>query len=409
VTALRIQTDLDKVEQNTRVLVDRLASTGIRVTGITKAVLGSPEVGAAMLRGGARGLGDSRVPNLARLAGLDRAPRRTLIRSPMLSQAGGVVGVADVSVNTEAVVLAALDRAASRTKRTHGIVLMVELGDLREGIALDDAPEAVRAVLGHSSLRLVGLGANLACQNGVVPDDRNMGILTGLVDDIEALHGISLDVVSGGNSANLNWALNTDDVGRIDELRLGEAILLGVDPLYRTPIPGLHTDAFTLTAEVIEVAMKPAQPWGDRAQAAFGEAPIRTGSGTVHQAILALGRQDVDADGLQPPEGITILGMSSDHLVVDLGDHPVVVGDEIDFGLGYGALVRAMTSPFVTKIERLVRPVAPKMTPVRTPIHDLTLLSDGELGATGRGSMFDPGAQPGSGEQLVEHHERRAE
>jgi len=362
---LRIEIDLDKVEQNTRILVDRLASMGIRVTGITKAVLGSPGVGAAMLRGGARGLGDSRVPNLARLAGLDRSPLRTLIRSPMLSQVARVVDVADVSLNTEAVVLAALDQAASQQKRMHAVVLMVELGDLREGIALDDAPEAVRAVLGHSSLRLVGLGANLACQNGVVPDDRNMGILTGLADDIEALHGISLDVVSGGNSANLNWALHTHDVGRIDELRLGEAILIGVDPLYRTPIPGLHTDAFTLTAEVIEVAMKPAQPWGDRAQAAFGEAPVRTGSGTVHQAILALGRQDVDPDGLQPPEGITILGMSSDHLVVDLGDHPVAVGDEIDFGVAYGALVRAMTSPFVTKIEHLGRSVAPEATAVQ--------------------------------------------
>jgi predicted amino acid racemase len=267
-------------------------------------------------------------------------------------------------------VLAALDQAASRQKRMHAVVLMVELGDLREGIALDDVPEAVRAVLGHSSLRLVGLGANLACQNGVMPDDRNMGILTGLADDIEALHGISLDVVSGGNSANLNWALHTHDVGRIDELRLGEAILLGVDPLYRTPIPGLHTDAFTLTAEVIEVAMKPAQPWGDRAQSAFGAAPVRTGNRTVHQAILALGRQDVDPDGLQPPEGITILGMSSDHLVVDLGDHPVAVGDEIDFGVGYGALVRAMTSPFVAKIEHLGRSIAPEAPQVLpTPIQ----------------------------------------
>jgi predicted amino acid racemase len=364
---LRIETDLDKVQQNTRILVDRLAAKGIGVTGITKAVLGSPGVGAAMLRGGARGLGDSRVPNLLRLAGLDPPPLRTLIRSPMLSHVAWVVDVADVSLNTEAVVLAALDQAASRQKRVHAVVLMVELGDLREGIALDDVPEAVRAVLGHSSLRLVGLGANLACQNGVVPDDRNMGILTGLADDIEALHGISLDVVSGGNSANLNWALHTHDVGRINDLRLGEAILLGVDPLYRTPIPGLHTDAFTLIAEVIEVAMKPAQPWGDRAQAAFGEAPVRTGSRTVHQAILALGRQDVDPDGLQPPEGITILGMSSDHLIVDLGDHPVVVGDEIDFGVGYGALVRAMTSPFVTKIEHLGLTVAPEATQVPTP------------------------------------------
>ena len=348
---LRIETDLEKVEQNTRILVDRLGASGIGVTGITKAALGSPGVGAAMLRGGARGLGDSRVPNLLRLAGLDPPPLRTLIRSPMLSHVAWVVDAADVSLNTEAVVLAALDRAASRQKRMHAVVLMVELGDLREGIALDDVPKAVRAVLGHSSLRLAGLGANLACQNGVIPDDRNMGILTELADDIEALHGISLDVVSGGNSANLNWALHTHDVGRINDLRLGEAILLGVDPLYRIPIPGLHTDAFTLTAEVIEVAMKPAQPWGDRAQAAFGEAAVRTGSRTVHQAILALGRQDVDPDGLQPPEGITILGMSSDHLIVDLGDHAVAVGDEIHFGVGYGALVRAMTSPFVTKIE----------------------------------------------------------
>jgi predicted amino acid racemase len=356
---LRIEADLDKVEHNTRVLVDRLAATGIRVTGITKAVLGSPEVGAAMLRGGARGLGDSRVANLARLGGLDRPPTRTLIRSPMLSQVARVVDVADVSLNTEAVVLAALDQAASQQKRTHAIVLMVELGDLREGIAIDDVPDAVRAVLGHSSLRLVGLGANLACQNGVIPDDRNMGILTGLADRVEALHGVSLDIVSGGNSANLAWALDTHDVGRIDELRLGEAILLGVDPLYRTPIPGLHTDAFTLIAEVIEVAVKPARPWGDRAQAAFGEAPVRTGTTTVHQAILALGRQDVDPEGLQPPVGTTILGMSSDHLIVDVGDHPVAVGDEIHFGVGYGALVRAMTSPFVAKIEHGGRSVVP--------------------------------------------------
>jgi ornithine racemase len=349
---LRLETDLDKVEQNTRVLVDRLAVTGIRVTGITKAVLGSPKVGAAMLRGGACGLGDSRVPNLARLAELDSSPRRTLIRSPMLSQSDQVVEVADISLNTEGAVLSALNQSASQRKRMHDVVLMVELGDLREGITLADAPEAVRAALGHSNLRLVGLGANLACQNGVIPDDRNMGILSGLVRDVEALHGISLEVVSGGNSANLNWALNTHDAGRIDELRLGEAILLGVDPLHRKPIPGLHTDAFTLIAEVIEVAVKPAQPWGDRAQAAFGHAPARIGTTTVRQAILALGRQDVDPDGLRPPDGITILGMSSDHLIVDLGDHSAVVGDEIDFGVGYGALVRAMTSPFVSKIER---------------------------------------------------------
>lgn len=369
-SAPRIEAELEKIEQNTRMLVDRLIPAGIRVTGITKAVLGSPGIGAAMLRGGACGLGDSRVANLARLADLPgspvgSAPSRTLIRSPMLSQVERVVELADVSLNTEASVLAALDGAGSGTGRTHRVVLMVELGDLREGIAVGDIPDAVRTVLGLPSLRLAGLGANLACQNGVVPDDRNMGVLSGLADRIERLHGISFEVVSGGNSANLNWALTTHEVGRINELRLGEAILLGVDPLHRTPIPGLHTDAFTLTAEVIEVAVKPAQPWGRLAQAAFGHAEARTGGGPVHQAILALGRQDVDPDGLHPPAGMTILGMSSDHLVIDLGDHAVVVGDEIDFGVGYGALVRAMTSPFVAKIER--RGSTPGVPPMGLP------------------------------------------
>lgn len=351
-TAPRIEIDLDKIEHNTRVLVDRLAPRGIRVTGVTKAALGSPGVGAAMLRGGASGLGDSRVANLARLAGLDGSASRTLIRSPMLSQVGQVVRVAGRSCNTERTVLAALDRAARAQRLTHDVVLMIELGDLREGIAIDEVSAAVRCVAEQHALRLVGLGTNLACQNGVIPDDRNMGMLTGLAEDLESLHDVRFDVVSGGNSANLDWALSADSVGRINDLRLGEAILLGLEPLYRTAVAGLHTDAFRLVGEVIEVSDKPAQPWGEQAQAAFGATGVRTGTGTIRQAIVALGRQDVDLDGLIPPAGIQVLGMSSDHLVLDVGDHKTSVGGELSFGVGYGALVRAMTSPFVTKVER---------------------------------------------------------
>jgi len=359
-SAPRVEIDLDKVEQNTRSLVERLAPRGIRVTGVTKAALGSPGVGAAMVRGGAIGLGDSRLLNLSRLAGLDGSTSRTLIRSPMLSQAGQVVRVATASLNTERAVLEALGAAAVRDRRTHNVVLMVELGDLREGIPADELLAAAGSVLDRPALRLVGIGTNLACQNGVVPDDANMGELTRLALQVEHAHGIALSVVSGGNSANLDWALSTSDVGRIDELRIGEAILLGTEPLHRTPISELHTDAFRLYAEVIEVREKPAQPWGDRAQTAFGEYPERTGTGTVRQAIVAIGRQDVDPENLVPSPGISVLGMSSDHLVLDIGDHQVAVGDEIELGLGYGSLVRAMTSPFVTRVERQRLPaVAP--------------------------------------------------
>ncbi len=164
--------------------------------------------------------------------------------------------------------------------------------------------------------------------------------------------GLSLAVVSGGNSANLDWALSAEDVGRVNELRLGESILLGTEPLHRRSVAGLRTDAFTLSAEVIEVQDKPAQPWGTVAQAAFGTPSKRDRVGLVRQAILAIGRQDTDLDGLVLPAGLSALGMSSDHLIVDVSGTAIAVGDEVSMGLRYGALLRAMTSPYVTKRER---------------------------------------------------------
>ena len=351
-TAPRVEVDLDAIEGNTRVLVDRLAARGIRVTAVTKAALGSPAVAAAMLRGGATGLGDSRVENLARLDAAGLVAPRTLIRSPMISQVDAVVRHASTSLNTEMSVLEALSLASSRLGTTHAVVLMVELGDLREGVLPADLVPLARYVVDLPGLTLAGVGTNLACQHGVVPDQAKMDELSGLATDVEAATGVALSVVSGGNSANLGWALGTTDPGRVDELRLGEAILLGLDPLTRLPVPGLRTDAVTVVAELIERRTKPARPWGERAQAAFGAPPDRRPPGSVNQGVLALGRQDVDPDGLVPPPGVAVLGMSSDHLVVDLGDHAAVVGDELAFGVGYGGLLRAMTSPFVAIVER---------------------------------------------------------
>ncbi|WP_022883809.1 alanine/ornithine racemase family PLP-dependent enzyme [Glaciibacter superstes] len=347
-TAPRLCIDLGAITANTRFLVDRLSPLGISVTGVSKATCGSPLVAAAMLSGGATGIGDSRIENLARLRGDAIASPLTLIRSPMLSQVDQTVRDAVISLNTESLVLEALSNAAIRQHTSHGVVLMVELGDLREGVAVDDVVDLALTVMKQPGLTLAGLGTNLACHSGVVPDQRKMDELSRLVESVEAACRTTLSVVSGGNSANLEWALSTSDVGRNNELRLGESILLGTQPMHRRPIDGLRTDAFTLVAEVIEAKRKPAMPWGQIAQASFGHQPPRRGTGTINQAILALGRQDTDPDGLTPPPGITVLGMSSDHLVIDVGDHNVSVGDEIAFQLDYSALVRASTSPFVS-------------------------------------------------------------
>jgi ornithine racemase len=232
----------------------------------------------------------------------------------------------------------------------HGIVLMVELGDLREGLMPDDVEGAARLVRDRPGLVLHGVGANLACQSGVGPDARNMAELTHLAGVAETVSGDRLAVVSGGGSSNLAWALSGADVGRIDDLRLGEGILLGREPLHRQPIDRLHTDAFTLVGEVIEAKVKPSRPWGPVGETAFGRAARPVDRGARCRVLVALGHQDTDPTGLTPPAGMTVLGASSDHLVLDPGDHHLEVGSEVRFGVGYGALVRAMSSPFVTRV-----------------------------------------------------------
>ncbi len=356
--APRLEIDLNKIEHNTQVLVTQLGARGVTVTGVTKSLLGSPEVAAAMRRGGVVAIADSRVENVERLRvgteGQSSADvgRDTiaLIRSPMMSQLDRVVVSADMSLNSEPRVIAGLGAAARRAGAVHGIMVMVELGDLREGALPADIGGIVRGVLNHPNLVLAGVGTNLACQSGVAPDEQNMGELSRLVQEIEANFGIKISSVSGGNSANLHWALTADDLGRVNHLRIGEAILLGTEPLYRHPIVGLHTDAITLVAEVIEAKCKPARPWGNVATTTFGVAAPRGGQGSVRQLLLALGQQDVDPSGLIATPGVVILGASSDHLVVAVDDtlaDEIGVGAELRFGVNYSSLLRAATSPFV--------------------------------------------------------------
>jgi predicted amino acid racemase len=348
-TAPRLEIHLGKIFRNARTLVERLARHGIAVTGVTKASLGSAEIAQAMLKAGVSGLADSRIENIE---GMRRAGVRaamTLLRSPMLSQANRVVAHADVSFNTELDVISELSAAAQKLGRKHGIVLMVELGDLREGIMPGDLASVVRQTLRFPHIVLEGIGANLACLSGVRPDAKNMAELSALADSVDALTGGTLSVVSGGNSGNLHWALSGGATGRINDLRLGESVLLGREPLERSPIHGLHTDAITLVAEVIESKTKPSQPSGEIGETAFGAAAPKIGRGEISQVILALGRQDTDCVGLGAPAGMKILGASSDHLIVDTGDSGLPIGTEVRFQPNYAALVGAMTSPFVTR------------------------------------------------------------
>lgn len=349
-TAPRLEIDLEKIYHNACTLHKRLASRGISITGVTKATSGSAEIARAFLRAGIYSLGDSRIENVEAMRCAGVPGLMTLIRSPMLSQAKCVVKFTDVSFNTEIAVIKKLSVEAVKADRIHGVVLMVELGDLREGIMPDDLMDTVAEMIKLPNIVFKGIGTNLACRSGVVPDVVNMTRLSELADAIEKRFELSMEIVSGGNSASLDWAFSDVDKGRVNDLRLGEAILLGCETLHRQNIEGLYTDSITLVAEVIESKLKPSKPTGEIAQSAFGDAPLMTDRGQIHQAILAIGVQDIDPEGLHADSGIRVTGASSDHLIVESDNLDLVVGAEVTFQLNYSALLRAMTSPYISRV-----------------------------------------------------------
>ena len=262
-----------------------------------------------------------------------------LLRSPFLSQAESVVKYADISLNSEIVVIKELSKFAIEQNTIHKIILMVELGDLREGLMPSDLDITIKQILELRGIELVGLGTNLACFGGIKPNDEKMGYLSSIATEIEEKFGISLKYISGGNSANYDWFMDTKDVGRINNLRLGESIYLGCETLYRKPIPGLFIDSFTLVTEIIESKIKPSIPNGEVTQDAFGNVPKFKDRGQINRAILGIGLQDVTVSGLTPELNVDIIGASSDHIVVDTKKLELKVGDELEFEMNYGALL----------------------------------------------------------------------
>ena len=344
-----VTVDLAKVAENTRRVVDALG--GRAVYGVTKVTCGAPEVARAMLAGGAAGIADSRLENVARMRDAGVAAEFWSLRAPVIAGAGEAVRLIDVSLESEIETVRALDAAARALGKRHRIVAMVDLGDLREGMMPADLPTFLDAAEALPNIEVFGIGASLTCYGAIVPDAENLGELVALTQSAEARLGRRLHV-SGGMSSSLDALVDGILPGRIDSLRIGESILLGVSTVTRVPILGLHTDAITVSAPVIECMVKPSLPRGTSAQDAFGQRPVFVDRGERRRAILAMGRQDVVPEGLVPLDPrVQVLGASSDHLVLDVHDLSEAphLGDAITFVPNYAATLAAFTSPYVEK------------------------------------------------------------
>ena len=344
----RIEISLSQIQENAKKLSELYMQKGISLMGVTKAVLGEPFIAKAMIQGGVKFIADSRIENIQKMKSAGIVTQFVLLRTP-LSKTKSIVEYVDISLNTEIKILKSLSHHAKNQNKIHQVIIMVELGDLREGVLPCDLPQFIRKTLSLPHIKIIGIGCNLACYGGIKPDSKNMRELTELVVLLEKEFHIDLKIISGGNSANYEWYKSAQDVGRVNNLRLGESILLGCETLSRKAILGLHTDAFQLIAEVIESKRKSSVPIGEICQDAFGNVPKFQNRGIHQRVLIALGRQDIPVSCLKSNNHLEMLGSSSDHVILDSGNHNFQVGDEVRFNLDYGGLLAAMTSPFIRK------------------------------------------------------------
>ncbi len=361
-----ITVNLKKIEDNTRVIVDFCGEHGIDVIGVSKVTCGMPSVAKAMISGGVTGIGESRIENINRLrmSGINHPV--TLLRIPPLSGVDEIVNSVDTSLNSELSVIKELSLAADKKGKVHGIILMLDLGDLREGIWPDDLLQIATETVGLPGVRLAGLGTNLTCYGGVLPSEKNMQMLSDYAHRIEDSLNIKLDILSGGNSSSLDLVRRGKMPKKINQLRIGEAIMLGRETAYGKRWPGTSFDAFTLEAELIEIKTKPSIPIGETGMDAFGGKPVIEDKGEMVRGILNIGREDVDVDGLSPIDNsLSIIGASSDHLLINITktENKPQLGDRIGFTLSYGALLAGMTSAYVLK-----KPLLPKSSLVKNRI-----------------------------------------
>jgi len=349
----RLRINLSHIRNNVRVVSGLCERHGIQVTAISKVFCGDPNIAQCYVDAGIRMIGDSRVANLARMEHVQA--EKWLIRPPMLSEIGDLVRYGDTSLNSEMETIRAIAAEAGKQGRRHKIILMADLGDIREGYT--DYRELLQAAQETEALDgvyLYGIGTNLTCFSFVQPDTEKMTTLVRLRRQVNEAIGRPVDMVSGGNSGTIDLMLQGGIAAGVDNLRLGESLLLGKERAKYTFLPGTKRDAFILECQIVELKTKPSLPWGRIGVDSYGNKPTFIDRGDQRlKAVCALGKQDFDPETTTPLDpGAIILGVSSDHLMLDLteSERSYRVGDAVQLQLGYFSIMRAFTSPYVEKV-----------------------------------------------------------
>ena len=352
----RLTLNQDALRHNLEVVGGWMDHFGASWNLVTKMLCGHEE-SLRMLSGlGIHAVADSRVENLAVVRAMLPESEAWYLRPAHLSQADIIVSLANTSLASEVAGIEALDAAAGARGLTHRVVIMIELGDLREGILPGTLIQFYRHIFRLPNIQVAGIGANLGCLAGAVPSVEQFMQLAMYRELIELKFKVKIPFISAGSSAVLPLVLDGTLPRAVNHFRIGEAVFLGTDLIQGGTLEGLRDDVFTLHAEVTELKEKSLNPLvetGDVAPFdAPGDEPHEAGQ-RGYRALVNIGQLDTDVAGLRPldPE-IHIAGASSDITVVNVGARRrgLRVGGTIAFRPGYGALARLMQSHYVEKV-----------------------------------------------------------
>jgi predicted amino acid racemase len=343
--------DRNKLFTNAKNIIDTCHNQNISVSAVTKVFCGSPDIADIILQAKPDYIADSRIENLIKLKHFNLP--KVLLRIPMISQVDDVAQNVDICLISELETIFKLNDAAYKINKVQKIILMIDLGDLREGIWFKNFKEYIEPIFKLKQINVIGIGVNLTCYGGVIPKENNLSQLLEYANFMKNKYDAKLDIISGGNSSSLYLVYENRLPKGINNLRLGESIVLGRETAFGNQVLNTYDDAFKLVAEIVELKEKPSVPIGEIGMDAFGNKPTFIDKGIIKRAILAIGKQDITLDGIIPyDDKIEILGGSSDHLILNVSnsDKNYKVGDIVEFKLTYGGLLAASTSNYVEKI-----------------------------------------------------------
>jgi len=344
---------------NIQVLYDFCIKHRIQLCAVTKCCCSDGEIITLLYNSGIKEIADSNMENFAKIpAGIAGSLRKSVIKTRL----SDILSIHSLPLNirpqrvfvSDEILLDAL--AEIPPDSCPEIMLIVEIGDLKEGFYPDKIPSICEK---YSNLPIIGLSANYACLSGKMPCLESACLLSELTGKIKTKNN-TLPLVSLGGTAA--YRLFYDDGFQEKksekcnwELRCGEGIFLGFDSSAGNDLPGFKKDAFKLFGEIIEVCEKEYIEHDKKGRNATGEYNSIPINGKRLNMILDFGILAGPIKNIHPLDNsIKITGQTFDFTVVDIieSDVKYKTGQYAGFALSYGAVSHSMLNKYIKKEYR---------------------------------------------------------